>query len=258
MQTIKNLVAITTGAWAMRICVLDDDLTHTEFVTETLTAAGHTCRAFTDGKALIHELLRHTFDLLVLDWNMPTMSGEAVLEWVTKNLTSKLPVLFLTSRSHEADIVAILNAGADDYIIKPVSRPLLLARVDTLLRRAYRLEVTEPNQQFGIYEFDHENQKVLVHGAPVTLTQKEFDLALLLFRNVSRPLSRTHIRETVWRQDADVPSRTMDTHISQIRSKLVLRPQNGYRVVPIYSYGYRLEKLESGRLENDAVESGEA
>ncbi len=197
----------------MRICVLDDDLSHTEFVTETLTAAGSsTCRAFTDGKALIHELLRHSRSICWCSTgNMPAMSGEVVLEWVTKNLTSNLPVLFLTSRSHEADIVAILNAGADDYIIKPVSRPLLLARVDTLLRRTYRLETTEPNRQFGIYEFDLENQKVYVHGAQVTLTQKEFDLALLLFRNVSRPLSRTHIRETVWRQDADVPSRTMDT-----------------------------------------------
>jgi DNA-binding response OmpR family regulator len=86
---------------------------------------------------------------------------------------------------------------------------------------------------------------VSVKGNAVALAQKEFELALLLFRHVSRPLSRTHIRESVWKQDVDIPSRTIDTHISQIRAKLTLRPINGYRIAPIYSYGYRLEKVES-------------
>jgi DNA-binding response OmpR family regulator len=227
----------------MRICVLDDDLSQTAFVAQTLTAAGHFCQVFTEGKSLIHELRQQPYDLLLLDWNMPQMSGDVVLKWVRQNLTTNLPVLFLTSRSVESDIVQMLNAGADDYILKPVSRPVLLARVEALLRRIYMHQNEVTQETYGIYRFDLTTQAALVNEVLAPLTQKEFELALLLFRNLSRPLSRTHIRESVWRQDVDIPSRTIDTHVSQIRSKLVLRPQNGYRITPIYSYGYRLEKV---------------
>ena len=75
------------------------------------------------------------------------------------------------------------------------------------------------------------------------MTQKEFSLALLFFRNIGRPLSRAYIHESVWVRENDVPSRTMDTHVSRVRNKLHLRPENGFRLVPVYSYGYRLEKL---------------
>lgn len=231
----------------MRICVLDDDLEHNDFVTQTLTAAGHTCHIFTDARVFIYELRRQTYDLLVLDWNMPSMSGDLVLKWIREKLKPNLAVLFVTNRSFEADMVAMLNAGADDYIVKPVSRCMLLARVETILRRVYPLVSEEAHQTFGVYDFDCATQHVSVGGIPVSLTHKEFELALLLFRNLARPLSRTHIRETVWRRDVELPSRTMDTHISHIRSKLHLRPQNGYRIVPIYGYGYRFERVSEER-----------
>ena len=82
-------------------------------------------------------------------------------------------------------------------------------------------------------------------SAQIDMTQKEFHLALLLFRNIGRPLSRGHIREEVWGHDSDVPSRTMDTHVSRVRTKLGLRPEDGYLLAPVYSYGYRLEHLKA-------------
>ncbi|PMS37353.1 winged helix family two component transcriptional regulator [Trinickia symbiotica] len=231
----------------MRIAILDDDPSQLEFVSESLSPAGHTCHAFTEGRALIRELRRESYDLIVLDWNVADMPGDEVLAWVREHCHEELPVLFMTSRSREADIVTALNAGADDYVVKPVAASILLARVSTLLRRTYRREESIASQEFGEYVFDLRESIVYRRAVPVTLSQKEFQVALLLFRNLGRPLSRSHIVETIWKQTADIPSRTLDTHVSSVRIKLDLRPQNGYCIYPVYGYGYRLEKLEAGQ-----------
>ena len=175
----------------MRIAVLDDDSAQTDFVCQTLTAAGHICHAFAEGRALVKQLGRQSFDLLVLDWNVPDMSGEEVLLWVRSSLSERLPVLFMTSRSDEADITSILNTGADDYVVKPVSPGILTARIASLLRRAYQINTTATKEIFDDFEFDLGAKQVLVKGNAVSLTQKEFDLGLLLFQHLSRPLSRT-------------------------------------------------------------------
>lgn len=192
---------------------------------------------------MLHQLRRESFDMLILDWQVPDLSGTEVLQWVREKLSTTLPVLFMTSRSAENDIIAGLDAGADDYMIKPLRRGELVARVQALLRRAYPGQTAEEISQFGVYKFETRACKASVNDVPVEMTQKEFDLALLLFRNLGRPLSRAYILEAVWTRDVDIPSRTMDTHISRVRSKLALRPENGYRLAPVYSYGYRLESV---------------
>ena len=230
----------------MRIAVLDDDSAQADLVCQTLSAAGHICHAYGAGRELVRQLRRQTFDLLVLDWNVPDMSGEEVLHWVRESLSERLPVLFMTSRGRETDITSILNTGADDYLVKPVSAGVLLARVGSLLRRAYYLKPPATKEVFGEFEFDLGAKHVVVRGTAVSVTQKEFELALLLFQHLSRPLSRAHILDVIWKQATDIPSRTMDTHVSMLRSKLGLRPEHGYRLTPIYGYGYRLERIEAG------------
>ena len=231
----------------MRIAALDDDPAQLEAVERVLTAAGHSCRTFALAKSLMAALRRDTFDLLILDWNLPDVSGVETIRWVRANLAAPPPMLLLTSRSSEADVVDGLNAGADDYVVKPVQPTVLSARVHALLRRAYPARPAERIEVFEGYAFDTAAETVRIDGAEApALTSKEFSLALLLFRNTHRALSRAHILEAVWGRNPDLPTRTLDMHISRIRSKLSLRPETGFRLAPVYSYGYRLERLGDG------------
>lgn len=229
----------------MRIAILDDDATILEFVCTILSSAGHTCHSFESGKEILHQLRRESYDILILDWQVPDLSGTEVLHWVREKLSLTLPVLFMTGRSSEDDIIAGLEAGADDYMIKPIRSGELIARVNALLRRAYPAQTADEHLLFGPYKFELRSGRISVNNSPVEMTRKEFDLAVLLFRNLDRPLSRAYILEAVWSRDIDVPSRTMDTHISRVRNKLTLMPENGYRLAPVYSFGYCLEQVSS-------------
>jgi len=227
----------------MRIAVLDNDPSQSDLVCQVLTSSGHVCHPFQNGKEILNQLRRESYDMLILDWQVPDLSGPEVLHWVRDKLPPAIPVMFLTSRSGEDDIVAGLAAGADDYMIKPIRRGELVARVQALLRRAYPIQNASEQILFGAYVFETRSARLTLAGVPIEITQKEFDLALLFFRNLGRPLSRAYILEAVWSRDIDVPSRTMDTHVSRVRTKLQLRPENGFRLAPVYSYGYRLEQL---------------
>ncbi|MDB5841337.1 MAG: ompR1 [Herminiimonas sp.] len=229
----------------MRIAVLDNDRSQTELVCQVLSSAGHSCHSFDNGKDMLGQLRRESYDMLIIHWQASDMSGAEVLRWARERLPPNLPVLFITGRSGEDDIVAGLAAGADDYMIKPLRRGELVARVQALLRRAYPTQNAVEQIKFGNYIFETRTGRLTVNGTLVEVTQKEFDLALLFFRNIGRPLSRAYILEAVWARDVEIPSRTMDTHVSRVRSKLNLRPEHGFRLAPVYSYGYRLEQMSS-------------
>jgi DNA-binding response OmpR family regulator len=239
----------------MRIGILDNDQSQAHFICHALTHAGHVCHAYSEGHKMVHQLRRESFDLLVIDWDAPDMPGDQVLRWVRTNMQGTVPVLFTTNRSYESDTVAMLNAGADDYIVKPASATVLTAHVAALLRRAYgALPEEGSRRQFGDYLFDPAMKSVSFRGDSVYLTTKEFELALMLFRNLGRPLSRTHIIELVWKREMSTFSRTVDTHISMIRIKLQLRPQNGYRLSALYTHGYQLERVDPAAQEPAAAE----
>ncbi len=227
----------------MRIAVLDNDRSQADLICQVLSSAGHTCQTYDSGKDMLVHLRKDSFDMLILDWQVADLSASEVLRRAKEKMSAQTPMMFLTNSSAEDDIVAGVAAGADDYMIKPLRRGELVARVQALLRRAYPTQNGAEQLQFGPYIFETRPGRLLMDGAVIDVTHKEFYLALLFFRNIGRPLSRAYIHEAVWIRETVVPSRTMDTHVSRVRNKLQLRPENGFRLVPVYSYGYRLEKL---------------
>lgn len=227
----------------MKIAVLEQDRQQADLICQVLSAAGHSCQPYDSARDLLAQLRKESTDMLVMDWGVPDMEAPEVLRRAKEKLASNAPTMFLVGGNAEDDIIAGVTAGADDYLIKPLRRGELVARVSALLRRAYPSQNSAEQLQFGPYTFETRPGRLLKDGAPIDVTQKEFSLALLFFRNIGRPLSRAYIHESVWVRDTDIPSRTMDTHVSRVRNKLHLRPENGFRLVPVYSYGYRLEKL---------------
>jgi DNA-binding response OmpR family regulator len=225
----------------MRCAVLDDDKAQTELVAKLLADAGYSCEVFHQGRTLVNRLRQDTYDLLIIDWNMPGMSGIEVLENVRQGQHANLPILMITSRADDEDVVMGLAAGADDYIVKPLNTAVFMARVDAALRRAQLNRPQKSAATFGAYSFDLPTETATVHGEAIKLTAKEMALAMMLFENMSRPLSRSYLLESIWGQSAEAETRTLDAHVSRIRSKLNLRAENGFRVLPVYSYGYRLE-----------------
>ena len=234
----------------MRIASLDDDEGQLEQTRFALKTMGHECHTFLTAKQFQKMLLRGSFDLLMVDWALPDSTGPEVVQWVRQHVKEMVPILFLTSRQDEAAIIEGLSAGADDFMVKPVRVGELSARVTALLRRSYAEQVPK-DLSWGPYRFLADQCAVEVEGQPVTLTKKEFELALFLFRNSGRLLSRAHLLESVWspeHTDAQaLPSRTLDTHISKLRSLLGLQPERGFKLVSVYRQGYRLEAL------NDAL-----
>jgi len=227
----------------MRIALIEPDLRHAEIVGRLLLAGGHACHHYPSSAPFLAGAENEFFDLLVTDSFCGDAAAEDVIARARKVLPG-LPVVTLMTAPRESELVAILQAGADDCLSKPVRGPEMLARIEALLRRAgIRRPRNRAREMFGEYAFDAGRSIVSFRGRSITLTPKELQFALLLFMNMSRPVSRAHILETVWSRRRDVKSRTLDTHASRIRTKLELRPEFGYTLTPLYGYGYRLDPI---------------
>jgi len=236
----------------MRIAVLDDDPLLLAQIKGTLECHQHVCHTYTDGTSLLQALRYDTFDLLIVDWHLPDMEGPDVVQSVRGTQGLQLPILFITRRSNERDVIEALARGADDFMSKPLRMGELVARATALLRRAFP-QCMGARLEFGVYRFDPELRVLHVHGETIGLKNREYELALFLFRNTGRLLSRQHLREAVWGDATDSPSRSLDTHMSRLRTKLALSEANGYTITAVYGMGYRLDAVAAPPRDNTAT-----
>ena len=227
----------------MHIGLVEDDPVQRELLCAVVQQGQHTCRAFEDAKSFLEGLKQESFDVLLIDWVLPDGNGGEVLQWVRRNIGWQLPSIVITARDEESAVVAALEAGADDYIVKPAKPLELMARIVAASRRARPGAL--PVLRAGDYEIDIERQRLAMAGTVIELTQKEFDLSVLLFQNLGKLLSRDFLLNKVWGISADVDVRTVDTHVSRVRRKLVLDGSHGWKLVPVYGFGYRFERVES-------------
>ena len=227
----------------MRIAVLDDDPLLLDLLKAMTESLGHVCHTFDTGAGLLKALRRDSFDLLTVDWHLPDMDGPEVVRAARALTGPQIPILFVTRRQDEQDIVEALASGADDFMTKPLRMGEFSARIKALGRRAYP-DRSADTLTFGQYRFDASTRSLHLDGAVLEMTELEYALSLFLFQNCGRLLSRDHLREMVWGQTHEVTSRTIDTHISRLRSKLRFGPELGYTVSAVYGTGYRLEVVE--------------
>ena len=227
----------------MNIALLEDDPDQALIVAEWLTHGGHCCDCFETGRQFTQSVKNNTYDLLLLDWLIPDMDGIDVLLWVREHMEWHIPVLFVTKLDREKDIVHALNQGADDYMVKPIRQMEMIARIEALGRRATLIADNHKILTLGRYTIDRNQRIIQKDGELITMTHIEYDLAVFMFRNYGRVLSRSYILEHVWGKNTKLNTRTIDTHICRIRKKLKICSENGWNLVPIYQHGYRLEKL---------------
>lgn len=226
----------------MDILLLEDDQAQADMICGWLTEAGHRVRHYESGNALLEAARSDSgFELIILDWEVPDKPGYEVLKELRSLLNWHVPILFVTQRDAEADIVAALTAGADDYMIKRASKGEFLARIVSLGRR---LGGEELAVAIGPYRFVPQSRQVYFGDEEVKLTAKEFDLALYMFRNLGKLLAREQILKDIW-QVSGLNTRTVDMHVSRVKKNLQITPENGYRVKTIYQHGYRLEAVNA-------------
>lgn len=226
----------------MIFAVVEDSRSQAEVLKALLKSEGHQVEVFADGSSCLEALKSRSFDFFVIDWNLPDMGGDEVLRQVREQFGWEVPVVFCTARTDEEAASDILRMGADDYIPKPVRYMEFMARIHALLRRR------KPRQsllQFGCIEIDLEGRRIRLGGNEVDLTQREFELAVILLRNVGRVLSREELLAGVWAREVDVDTRTVDTHASRLRKKLGLAGESGLMLSSVYGQGYRLDTVQA-------------
>lgn len=228
-----------------RVLLVEDDPEIGDLVALHLGDLGCTIDRAADGLAGLDRFRRYDYALVVLDLMLPKLNGIDVCRRM-RAANPLTPILMLTAKSEEEDVVAGLGVGADDYVTKPFSIPELLARVKAAFRRAevHHARNGSSEVQFGSLLVDLGRRRVAFEGHIISLTQKEFDLLALFVREPGRTYTRRELLALVWGSDFDGLDHTLDTHISRLRSKIEPEPSHPRLLKTVWGIGYRFVEPE--------------
>ena len=223
-----------------RILIVEDESSLSEPLAFLLGREGYETTIAADGPAALVEFDRNGSDLVLLDLMLPGIPGTEVCREIRSR--SQVPIIMLTAKDSEVDVVVGLELGADDYVTKPYSTRELLARIRAVMRR----RVDDENDDLAVLEagdvrMDVERHTVAVRGTETAMPLKEFELLEVLLRNSGRVLTRGQLIDRVWGADYFGDTKTLDVHIKRIRSKIEKAPSDPTMLVTVRGLGYRFE-----------------
>ncbi len=220
----------------MKVLVVDDEIKLCDTLSQYLEINGHeTLRAYNGLDALqIFRANRESIDIVLIDILLPFMKGDEVLVEIRK--ISSVPVIMLTALEQVNDQIMSFSNGADDYIIKPYSLAVVLAHMDAVLKRYHNSSSTLSSANLTL---DIDARRMYLDGKEISVTPKEFDVALFFIQNIGKVFSREQMISSVWGDDYDGGTRTVDTIIKQLRRKI----GNMNEIRSIYGKGYSFERI---------------
>jgi two-component system response regulator RegX3 len=223
-----------------RIMLVEDEASLSEPLAFLLQREGYEVDVVADGPSAVAAFDRDGADLILLDLMLPGLPGTEVCREIRTR--SSVPIIMLTAKDSEVDIVVGLELGADDYVTKPYSTRELLARIRAVLRRRVEVDDEPLNVlEVGLVRMDVERHTVEVEGREIAMPLKEFELLELLLRNAGRVLTRGQLIDRVWGSDYFGDTKTLDVHIKRIRSKIEREPSDPVLLVTVRGLGYRFE-----------------
>jgi DNA-binding response OmpR family regulator len=237
---VPGVNAITFKIMNERLLIVEDELPMRTALQDCLTAEGYRVISASDGQTGLDRALSEKPDLILLDIMLPRLDGFAVCVEL-RRLGNAAPVLVLTAKGQVEDRVTGLDAGADDYLVKPFSTHELLARVRALLRRVQKQTQAAQKLELGEARFDFVQQKAWRGKKALHLTAKEFAMLRLMAESPGEPISRERFLDLVWGYGAFPTTRTVDNHIASLRAKLEPDPDQPRWIKTVHAVGYRLE-----------------
>lgn len=223
-----------------KILIVEDEKNMQEIIAEYMRRGGHTCFTADDGMDALQALKNNPMDLMILDIMMPHLDGFSVCKMVRE--MSSIPIIMLTAKSNEDDKLKGYDLGADDYMTKPFSPKVLLAKTNALLRRSSALLADNLNAinsvNGGKISIVPSAHKVFLEGQEIALTYKEYELLYFLMSNPGQIFSREQLLNRIWGYDFEGTTRTVDTHIKTLRQKL---GEEGRHIVTLIRSGYKFE-----------------